>query len=141
MSFAAVSFAAVSSAAVWLASCAAGLNDAPLADDEGDAPVVAILHTRDRDLTITGGSRGMRYTLVDADGELEEDLTLEQLAERDRDLFELVKSAMARSHVQSGGPKLDARITPEVEQGDLRADRNRLESAIYRDRALVPQRR
>jgi hypothetical protein len=121
---------------VWLASCAAGLNEAPLVDDDADAPVVAILHTRDRELTITGGTKGMRYSLVDADGELEEDLTLEQLAERDPDLFELVKSAMARSNVT---PKLDARIIPEGSKGGLSADRNRLESAIYRDGALLPR--
>ena len=147
MSSAAVSFAAVAVAAlavgavgsVLLASCAAGLNEAPLAD-EGDAPVIAILHTRDRELTITGGKgagpEGMRYSLVDADGELEEDLTLAELAERDRDLYEMVKSAMARS-----APKLDARITPDVEQPDLSADRTRLESAIYRDKALAPKNR
>lgn len=141
-SFAVVAVAALAVGAVGsilLASCAAGLNEAPLADDDANAPVIAILHTRDRELTITGGTKGMRYSLVDADGQLEEDLTLGQLAERDRDLYELVKSAMARSNPQNGAPKLDARITPVLDESEPSADRNRLESTIYRDKALRPR--
>jgi hypothetical protein len=86
------------------------------AHDPSGAPVVATLHTKDSELTITGTGDGVRYSLVDADGTRHDGLTLAQLEAYDRNLSEVVKFAMAKTRfdnaVPSATPVLDARITP-----------------------------
>jgi hypothetical protein len=86
------------------------------AHDPTGAPVVATLHTKDSDLTITGTGEGVRYSLVEADGTRHDGLTLAQLEAYDRNLSEVVKFAMARTHLGNPVPEvtplLDARITP-----------------------------
>jgi hypothetical protein len=109
-----------------LASCAASLNEAPLAEEE--AKVVAILHTRDRELTIMGGERGLRYTLVSADGELHDEITIDELAALDAELYEVVKSATAREQVGAsrGLRGLDARYVPAPSPPETNAELKRL---------------
>jgi hypothetical protein len=74
------------------------------------APVVATLHTKDSELTITGHGGNVRYSLTDADGESHEDLTLDELAAYDANLYEVVKSAMAANAGRVGAPFVDARL-------------------------------
>jgi hypothetical protein len=88
------------------------------AHDPSGAPVVATLHTKDSDLTIIGTGEGVRYSLVDADGTRHDGLTLAQLEAYDRNLSEVVKFAMAKTHLDNPAPAatpvLDARITPRA---------------------------
>ena len=91
-------------AAVWLASCASleVVEDAPLPlRDESGAPVIATLHTRDGELTVTSTESGLRYSLLEADGQTRASLTLEELRAYNPHLYDIVKSATARSHPAS----------------------------------------
>jgi hypothetical protein len=95
-------------------------HEPPNADPSGSpvagAQVIATLHTKESDLTITGTGDGVRYSLLEADGTRRDGLTLEQLEAYDRNLSEVVKFAMAKTHtpsaVPAATPALDARITP-----------------------------
>jgi hypothetical protein len=82
--------------------------------DTSGAPVVATLHTKDSELTITGTGGGVRYSLLDADGNRRDGLTLEQLDAYDHNLFQVVEFAMAKGPPQSRPavytPVPDARI-------------------------------
>jgi hypothetical protein len=97
------------------------------AHDPSGAAVVATLHTKDSELTITGTGDGVRYSLLDAEGKRRDGLTLEQLDAYDHNLFEVVKFAMAKGPPQSRAgthaPALDARITPRPAAADINADR------------------
>jgi hypothetical protein len=81
---------------------------APPAGPSG-APVVATLHTKDSELTITGHGGNVRYSLVDAAGERHEDLTLDELLAYDENLYEVVKFATANAG-RVGSPFVDARL-------------------------------
>jgi hypothetical protein len=84
------------------------------ANEVSGAPVVATLHTKDSELTITGTGDGVRYSLLDADGKRRDGLTLEQLDAYDHNLFQVVQFAMAKGPPQSRSgaytPVPDARI-------------------------------
>jgi hypothetical protein len=93
--------------------------DSPKHDPSG-APVIATLRTRDSELTILSEGGSLRYSLVDAAGETKR-LTLDQLRAYDPNLFEFVKTAMARGPVAaphvghpSAGMFVDARVEPAM---------------------------
>jgi hypothetical protein len=71
---------------------------------------VATLHTRDSELIITGHGGNVRYSLVDAEGERHENLTLDELLAYDENLYEVVKFATAKAAGRVGSPFVDARL-------------------------------
>jgi hypothetical protein len=77
-----------------LLACAGAVEDAPIAEPNEAAPVVATLQLRDRQLTIASTPNGVRYDVVDAGG-MRSHLTLEQLEAFAPELAELVRSAAA----------------------------------------------
>jgi hypothetical protein len=125
----------VAAAGIWL-SCAGSLADPPLLSDDSNADpaaadgqpkaaeaakhdasgaaVIATLRTRDSELTILSEGGSMRYALLDAAGTTK-NLTLDQLRAYDPNLFEFVKTAMARRLAHpSGNGLIDARIEPAI---------------------------
>ena len=90
-----------------LLSCAAAVQDAPVAEPDATAPVIAILLLRDRELSIASTSVGVRYDLKDESGTRSQ-LTLEELEAFAPELAELVRSARAG---------LDARLDAQVGVG------------------------
>jgi hypothetical protein len=114
-----------------LAEPAPQVETAALHDSAGDA-VIATLHTKDSELTITSSGGHVRYSLLDEQG-LSKSLTLDELQRHDPNLYEFVKAAMARSSWggQKGGPVLDARVertepTPPASSERVEADRHRV---------------
>jgi hypothetical protein len=114
-----------------LAEPAPQVETAALHDSAGDA-VIATLHTKDSELTITSSGGRVRYSLLDEQG-LSKSLTLDELQRYDPNLYEFVKAAMARQGSwgrQGSGPVLDARIErpepPPVTSDRLEADRHRI---------------
>ena len=108
-------FAGSALAASALFSCSAMLSDpapqvetAALHEANGDA-VIATLHTKDSEVRVLSSGGRVRYSVLDVDG-ASKSLTLEELQTYDRNLYEFVKAATARS-----GPPLDARIIPPPE--------------------------
>lgn len=94
-------------AVVGLSSCARSGGE-PAPAERPAEQVIATLHTRDSVLTITSAPAGLRYSLLDAEGETRPDLTLEELEAHDPNLSEVVRSAIATR----GGQGLDARVLP-----------------------------
>ena len=93
----------------------APLQEAPLQKSSG-AAVIATLHTRDSELTITSAGGSVRYSLVDAQG-VEKSMTLDELQSYDRNLYEFVKSATATATTARRDPALDARLGPSLRAG------------------------
>lgn len=87
-----------------LCACAGAVDDAPVAEPDEAAPVIATLQLRDRQLTIASTSVGVRYNVTDSSGTRAQ-LTLEELAVLAPELAELARSASARA-----GLGLDARL-------------------------------
>jgi hypothetical protein len=87
-----------------LCACAAALDDAPVAEPDDAAPVIATLQLRDRSLSIASTTAGVRYGVTDSSGTRAQ-LTLEELAVLAPELAELARSASARA-----GLGLDARL-------------------------------
>jgi len=79
--------------------------------DSRGLPVLATLHTKDSELTILGRGGEVRYSLLDAEGERHDDLSLEDLQAYDPNLYEVVQHAMANAG-RAGTPFVDARLTP-----------------------------
>lgn len=100
-----------------------GAEVAPGDDSAVPTRVIATLRTRESELTITSAAGGVRYSLVDARGATHH-LTLEQLQARDPNLYEVVKSATARSAGATGSIFLDARAEPEAPAPPIGAERN-----------------
>lgn len=118
----AVSFA-LSCAGFSKSSEPSGPELAPGDDSVVPTRVIATLRTRESELTIMSAAGGMRYSLVDARGATHQ-LTLEQLQARDPNLYQVVKSATARSSGATGSIFLDARAEPEAPAPPIRAERN-----------------
>lgn len=90
-------------------------NDVPggAVHDARGLPVLATLHTKDSELTILGRGGEVRFSLLDADGERHDDLSLEDLQAYDPNLYEVVQHAMANANAgRAGAPFVDARLTP-----------------------------
>lgn len=100
------------------------VETAALHDSAGDA-VIATLHTKDSELTITSSGGRVRYSLLDEQG-ISKSLTLEELQSFDPQLYDFVKAAMARR----AAPVLDARIEraepPPAATERAEADRHRV---------------
>jgi hypothetical protein len=84
--------------------------------DPSGAAVIATVRTRDSELTILSEGGNMRYSLLDSAG-VSRNLTIDQLRVYDPNLFEFVKTAMARAAAHSGGAFIDARVEPAVSSG------------------------
>lgn len=123
----------------------APLQEAPLHESSG-AAVIATLHTRDSELTITSSGGSVRYSLVDAQG-VEKSMTLDELQSYDRNLYEFVKSATATATATARrDPALDARLGPSLRAGRAGAPAGALPASEAGDgertlqRALTPAR-
>ena len=86
--------------------CAQGAAEPPPQPihDESGAPVLATLHTKDSELTITGHGGEVRYSLLDSQGNRRDNLTLEEVLAYDENLYEVVKFAMAQGQLGKGEP-------------------------------------
>ena len=106
--------------------------------------MIATLHTRDSELTITSAGGSVRYSLVDAQG-VEKSMTLDELQSYDRNLYEFVKSATATATARRD-PALDARLGPNLRAGRAGAPAGALPASEVGDgertlqRALTPAR-
>jgi hypothetical protein len=127
----ALAFGSVVAAAGMLLSCAGTLADPPTSTEDQEvspqevsaqvltprhdpsgAAVIATLRTRDRELTILSEGGSMRYALLDSAG-VSKSLTLDELQAYDPNLFEFVKTAMARASAGVlGATFVDARVEP-----------------------------
>jgi len=92
-----------------LCACAAAVEDAPVAEPDDAAPVIATLQLRDHQLTIASTTVGVRYSVTDSSGTRSQ-LTLEELAAFAPELAELVRSASARAGLRFVDARLDARL-------------------------------
>jgi hypothetical protein len=96
---------------VLLAACAGVVEDRVVPETPEGRPVVATLHLRDRELTISSTGSGVRYDVKDGSGKLvQSQLTLDELAVIAPELAEVVRSAAVRADL-TPGQYLDASRT------------------------------
>jgi hypothetical protein len=104
---------ALSIACVLFSACAASVGESALADPPLAAPVIATLQLRDRQLTISSTSSGIRYDVAEPSG-IRSQLTLDELEAFAPELAELVRTASARLGSEPDA-RLDAR--PAMDPG------------------------